>query len=302
MNKAAKTAKELKEFYGRTPKTANFAVMSLIVGIIIDKLNEVNLSELPRLRATDRVNSPTEAYANVPDRRLRTAPAATVEGVTNVLDLNIRLLERELKREEIKRRTAAEWRLIERSYIRHADYTLPDFYDDFKTRIERGQATWADYREERRKWRRCENRWCLNVFPVDRDHFKKGEIKARNKHAKFCSSTCRTEHFKALKQYERTAEMYDNPTYLPQSEIDAELELETSINDAISRRELPFEHEHLIALENGSMKVESFAPTDDEVNGEVYECVTYNLNDLTDEEIREKGLEKYAKKRSTVML
>ncbi|GIN39613.1 hypothetical protein [Heyndrickxia oleronia] len=324
-----KSIGEIKETFGSTPKKTNSAEMQLRVEILIDQFDDfekqgwksdpskINLTTFPKMKATHKVKwgsgfksrkfEGLERFANVNDRSLRKAPINTIEGVTKLIDHNIEWLLREQKREEIRRRSAKEWRTHERAYVVKSRYTITDFYDDFKTLIEEKKATWSDYRNERKKWRTCKNRFCLELFPIAKDHFKAGDQyfrhvykKPKNKHSKFCCDSCRKDHFDALKQFERTKEMYDNPTYLPQKEIDRELRLETSIQDEIYKHEISYQSSNLEALESGAMKYESFDVSDKEFHWG--ECVTYNINDLTDEEIREKKLEKYAKKRSVSML
>lgn len=312
------TVNQLKETYGKTPKSTNIVEMKLRVEMLIDQLDTIDLTDYPKMKAAHKVKWNKEfprrnyegldRYANVSERALRKAPVNTLEGITNLIDHNIEWLIREQKREEIRTRSAKEWRLLERAYITKSRYTITDIYDDYKKLIENKEATWSDYTEERKKWRTCKNKWCLNIFPVDRAHFKADDPyfqhvyrKAKNKHSKFCCDECRCEFDKALSQWEKTKKIYDNPTFLPQREINKELRLETSIQDIILSHEISYQPIDLEAIESGAMKSpQSFKVKDSEFWWG--ECETYNISDLTSEEICEKDLEKYAKKRSDFML
>lgn len=185
--------------------------------------------------------------SNASEREIRMAGGQLLEGWANILDSMAERLEREAQAAEIKQRTAREWRLLEREYIVRNRYNLLDLYDDFKTMIEDGTRTWADYADERKKWKTCKHRFCLNVFPIDKDHFHQQRAgaawdgKFRRKDSRFCCDACRTEHRDAIKQYKRTASIYDNPTYLPQAVINDELKLDESKDRAFRRNEVTYE-------------------------------------------------------------
>lgn len=314
------TIRSLKEKYGKTPKSTNSAEMKIRVEMLIDELDRLELSKLPRMKAKHPVKwnrdfrqkqyNGIRIYANVDPKYLRKAPIRTIEGATKLLDNNIEWLLREHKREEIRRRSAEEWRMLERAYITKARYTLTDLYDDFKTLIEKGEKTWADYTAERKKWKTCKHRFCLEIYPISNDHFRKDAYfrhvyaKPKRKDSKFCCDQCKKDAKKADKQFEITAKIYNNPTYLPKKEIKRELRLDSSVQDEIYKKEISYQAADLEALADGSMKYESFAESTVKENKDFWwgECKTYNINDLTDVEIKEEKLEKYARSRPNIML
>lgn len=207
--------------------------------------------------------------SNASEREIRTAGGQYVEGWANLLDGMAERLEREAQEAEIRQRTAREWRLLERGYIVRSRYTLLDFYDDYVTMIEDGDHTWANYTAERKRWRKCKHRFCLNVFPTDKDHFHQQRAGAawngrhKRKDSRFCCDACRTEHRDAVKQYRRTASMYDNPTYLPQAIINDELKLDASKDRAFRRNEITYEADNVESLDTGAMEYEAMYRVDE---------------------------------------
>src|SRR5699024_1844918 len=109
------------------------------------------------------------------------------------------------------------------------------------------------------KWRQCKHRFCLELFPIESDHFKKKDNQSmwfgtsKRKDSKFCCNKCRINHFKSQAQFDRTKKTYDNPTYLPQEIINSEIELDASKSDRVGKYEISYQTEHLDALSAGEM-------------------------------------------------
>lgn len=201
-----------------------------------------DLSKLNRLKARHYVkydgnNFPRRAiddltqYTNVDDVTLKRAPINTLEGYANAL-----LREAERKEQAEAKRTAKRY---DRSYVEKADYTITSLYSDYKTEIERGSKSWADYQQERKKWRRCKYKFCLNMFAIDKDNFI--GMGARRSDSRFCCDECRKSQYTInsnLKQYD---------SYLPVHEIVGEQM--DSVNDrerertaSYGEKELQLEH------------------------------------------------------------
>src|SRR5699024_9438722 len=93
-------------------------------------------------------------YTNVDDITLKRAPMTTLEGYANRL-----LVEAERKEQAEDRRQAKRY---DRSYVERANYPITSLYSDYKDMIEKGRKDWTDYKEERKKWRRCKYKFCIN--------------------------------------------------------------------------------------------------------------------------------------------
>lgn len=172
-------------------------------------------------------DSELERYANVDDVTLKRAPADTLEGVANALILELERAEQE--------RIRANPPVTCRGYIERSDYPLTSLYDDFKALIEAGVKDWDDYREERRKWRKCGHKYCLNYFPVCRDNFR--EVPAKRKDSRYCDATCQLSHREAIRRYERHGSYLPVYYYLP--------ELSESVGDRSRANEFANEYEDL---------------------------------------------------------
>ncbi|MBM7717679.1 hypothetical protein JOC94_004710 [Bacillus thermophilus] len=258
--------RKLNSLYGRTPDKQDtaeeIAARCAALTDQMDELLENRGHELKHLR-NQGVSKALEGRANVPLIYRKKANGQHIDAWANLLDKNYEWLERKYKEDEIKRRSAKEWRELERAYVVRSSYTLWDFYDDYKTLIEEKEADWNDYRTERKKWRQCKHRFCLELFPIDKSHFQSTNEEsqyyrdAKRKDARFCCVACRKGHFESVEQFARTAKLYDNPTYLPPEIINEELELDASKQERTESYEVSFsDDEQLEALKSG--KMESF--------------------------------------------
>jgi hypothetical protein len=110
-----------------------------------------------------------------------------------------------IEREQYKHYTRDQWEDLERQYVYRADFTQMDLYDMLMNQLERGKITRDQYRKERRKFKPCKHRFCLNYFTP------------RSKKHRFCCEDCRKRENDALKQFEITSQIYAAGTYLPPS-------------------------------------------------------------------------------------
>jgi hypothetical protein len=178
----------------------------------------MKLSNLTKLEARHKVKydgedfskrkiTGLEKYANVDDVTLKRADSEiTLEGLANKLIADWERLEQE--------RIRSNPPLYSREYVEHCDpYSIMSLYSDYKDLIEEGYKTWGDYRQERRKWRRCKHMFCVHMFPTDRHNFL-GK-RAKRKDSRYCSDTCRTNHRDAQRRFELTGSYLLEWFYLP---------------------------------------------------------------------------------------
>ncbi|PGS55102.1 hypothetical protein COC46_04040 [Bacillus sp. AFS041924] len=168
-----------------------------------------------------------EAYANVPDNRLKKAPLYTVEAAGNLLDFNADYLIKAAHNAAIANRTRKEWARLEYEYVERNDYNLRDLYDDLMERLDASEnfITFEEYREERRKWKRCKYYACDNYFPIANERIIRPHIKARRIDAEYCCDECKKSQENAKVRYEKTG------TYLP------EYAYEYVLEETIERKE-----------------------------------------------------------------
>lgn len=161
-----------------------------------------------------------QAYANVPDDRLKKAPLHTAEAIGNLLNYNADYLLKVSHEEAVKNRTRKEWQRLEYEFVEKSDYNLRDLYDDLMERMDAPEdyITAEQYREERRKWKRCKFYACDNYFPRTEDHmkshaFKLSGLKARRKDAEYCCDKCRKDQENALARMKKTGTLLPDYAY-----------------------------------------------------------------------------------------
>lgn len=178
-------------------------------------------SGFPRRNYTD-----LERYANVDDITLKRAPKNTLEGVANQLIANAERAEQE--------RIKTNPPVYSREYAEKADYTILDLYSDYKDIIELttllfivclqifgadawkwiGKVrTWDDYKAERKKWRLCKYKFCLNMFPIDKTNFMLREAKRSD--AVYCCDDCKTADRDANERFRKTGSYLPEFYYVP---------------------------------------------------------------------------------------
>lgn len=313
------TMSDLKERYGKVPdagatveelKVRVESLSYLMDDILEDYMEEAGVrpdimkathpvaynGEFPQKKCND-----IEVYANVSDSILRKAPVNTQEGIANLLLDNTEYLIRAHRKKEIETRSAAEWRQLEREYVNSSRFTIMDLYSDYKDLIEEGvmryvslltvfgfQAmtafdellTWEDYREERKKWKRCKHRFCLNMFPISKDNFKFSN-KAKKRDAKYCCGACNENEKYARRCFEKTGKLMENATFLPDffyEEVTEDWKGKRSRNLEVATDILTIEKQiHANKpIRKPIIKVEKTP---------VYGCVTRKLSDVTPEEL-----------------
>lgn len=221
-----------------------------------------------------------ERYANVDDVRLKRAPSDTLEGMANALILAAERAEQAKIRANPPRNC--------KGYVERSDYPITSLYSDFKDLIEAGEKDWDDYRVERRKWKRCKHMYCLNYFPTDKTNFKRFE--AKRKDSEYCDAWCRSAHRDAHRRFKKHGSYLPVYYYLAQQT--------ESVGNRARKNEHASEAESIekeITKQRPMMKRTS--DEIDEAQAGAGEVVTYNINDLSDEEIKEKNLCKYIEKR-----
>lgn len=222
-----------------------------------------------------------ERYANVDDVRLKRAPSDTLEGRANALILAAERAEQKAIKANPPRNC--------KGYVERSDYPITSLYSDFKDLIEAGEKDWDDYRAERRKWKRCKHMYCLNYFPIDKTNFKRFE--AKRKDSEYCDAWCRSAHRDAERRFDK------HGSYLPEHYYLSVLS--ESAGDRHRQNEFASEAESIekeITKQRPMMKRTS--DEIDEAQAGAGEVVTYNINDLTKQEIKEKNLQEYCEKSS----
>lgn len=228
--------------------------------------------------------------------------AIVLESLGDILDYVGENIEREALEKEIASRTVEEWRKLEYEYVNRADYTEPDLRDDVLTKLESGKITEEEAQAIYDKYRPCKHRFCLNFFEP--------------KHGRqvYCDDTCKENEKYALREFARTSKLYTNGTYLPVFAYKNIRSKQAQENFEKSERLFEGETLQLIADEKELKFYEVNQPTtttskqnkfrrekqwliDKEIeraeNEGPAEVGTYNMYDLTINEIREKKLEKF---------
>lgn len=173
-------------------------------------------AEFPRLKKP----SLYEQYANVSDVALKMAPKNSLEGRGNKLILDAE--------REAQQRARLFPPVTDRAYVESADFTLPDLYNDIVSRMEwtivcylirwsvfgfsaistyDSVLDWEYYRNERKKWRKCRYKYCLNMFAIKGDNIR--EQRAKRSDSRFCCGGCRLSADDADLRYEQ------HGSYLP---------------------------------------------------------------------------------------
>jgi hypothetical protein len=169
-----------------------------------------------------------QAYANVPEHRLKKAPLYTSEAIGNLLNFNANYLVRAHELDEIKNRTRKEWQRLEYEYVQRSDFNLRDLHEVLLNHMDEtvlGNSIGKDYRNERKHWRKCSCYSCDNYFPTKKNHFmaekriwKFKEIDTGNKNSRYCSESCRKRQEKALVRLRNTGTLLPDYVYKPVSE------------------------------------------------------------------------------------
>jgi hypothetical protein len=161
-----------------------------------------------------------QAYANVPEDRLKRAPLHTAEAIGNLLNFNADYLLKAKHEAAVKARTRKEWRKAEYEYVEKSDYNLRDLYDDLMERMDatENNITAEEYRAERRKWKECGYYACDNRFPTSKEHmrshaFNQSGLKFRRPDTKYCCTDCRKAQENALVRLKKTGTLLPEHAY-----------------------------------------------------------------------------------------
>jgi hypothetical protein len=161
-----------------------------------------------------------QAYANVPEDRLKRAPLHTAEAIGNLLNFNADYLLKAKHEAAVKARTRKEWRKAEYEYVEKSDYNLRDLYDDLMKRMDATEnyITAEEYRVERRKWKECGYYACDNYFPTNENHmrshaFNQSGLKFRRPDTKYCCTDCRKDQENALARLKKTGTLLPEYAY-----------------------------------------------------------------------------------------
>lgn len=161
-----------------------------------------------------------EPFANITDKQLRMASSKTLEGQANALLKQIESDEQE--------RARLYPPVYDRSYVERAEFTITDLYNDIVSQMEWSTVCylirlsvfgndalstyddvlqWNDYRKERKKWRKCRYKFCLNMFAIDRDNIRNQPPKRSD--SRYCCGECRKADHEATDRYKK------HGSYLP---------------------------------------------------------------------------------------
>lgn len=173
-------------------------------------------AEFPRLKKP----SLYEQYANISDVVLKMAPKDSLEGKANKL-----ILDDEREKQERARLYPP---VTDRAYVERADFTVTDLYNDIVSRMEwtvvcylmrcsvfgfsaistyDSVLDWEYYRNERKNWRKCRYKYCLNMFALKGGNIR--EQSPKRSDSRYCCDACRKGADDAEGRYEQ------HGSYLP---------------------------------------------------------------------------------------
>lgn len=169
-----------------------------------------------------KVNNPSllEQFVNVDDVYLKRAPETSLEGMAREL---IKLSEH-MERAEIKACPPTN----DRAYVERSDFTITDLYNDISVKIEwsilryiallqtfkfdalslyETVLDWSYYREQRKKFRSCRHKYCLNMFAIEGCNIRNERPKRLD--SRYCCDSCRKADYDSKKRFK------ENGSYLP---------------------------------------------------------------------------------------
>lgn len=158
----------------------------------------------------DGLNRDVEQYLDATDKPSHKS-LGIIAGIYDYVAENI-------EREQYKHYTREQWAELERQYVYRAEFTQMDLYDMLMRKLERGKITREQYLEERRQFKPCKHRFCLNYFTP------------RRKDQRYCCEDCRKREDKATAEFERTSKIYAAGTYLPPTAYKEPRQLENERN------------------------------------------------------------------------
>lgn len=175
----------------------------------MDKVKKLKVTHkfIPNAEFPNRKLTDLTIYTNVDDVSLKKAPKSTLEGMANRL-----LVESERAEQDAIRKKPPKY---DRSYVERATYPLTDLHADFAAIIKHpySNVTWADYPTERRKWRKCKHKFCLDYFPITKDNFKGKSAKRSD--SEYCCGSCQIAANDAEKRFKKHGSYLPVSFYLP---------------------------------------------------------------------------------------
>lgn len=165
--------------------------------------HEIDYSAYSRLKAFHTVKyggdfprrklNTLEQFTNVTDMQLKRAARNTLEGAARDM------ITQNERTEQIVERVCPPVNC--KGYVERAEYSITSLYSDYKDLIEAGERNWTDYHAERKKWRKCRHMYCLNIFSIDRDNFRR--FPSKRKDSRYCCDDCRIAHRDAERRYKK---------------------------------------------------------------------------------------------------
>ncbi|WP_446937106.1 hypothetical protein [Lysinibacillus fusiformis] len=162
-----------------------------------------------------------ERFANVDEVYLKRAPKGSLEYEA------LQLIKQSESEEQALARVNSS--VTDRSYVERSDFTLQDLYNDIRSVMEwysiatylmrllifgnsalvtyTDRLDWDYYRSERKKFRSCHYKYCLNMFPIEGDNIRQGDSKRTD--SRYCCDTCRKADYDATERYKK------HGSYLP---------------------------------------------------------------------------------------
>lgn len=162
-----------------------------------------------------------EPFANVDDVYLKRAPKGSLEYEA------LQRVKQSESDEQGQARIHAP--ITDRSYVERSDFTVQDLYNDIRSIMEwyniaaylmrllifgnsalstyTDRLDWDYYRAERKKFRSCQYRYCLNMFPIEGDNIRGDSAKRSD--SRYCCETCRKSAFDSQERYKK------HGSYLP---------------------------------------------------------------------------------------
>lgn len=190
-----------------------------------------------------------EQFANVDDVYLKRASDKTLEGQANVLIKQSEYIERELARINPP--------VYDRAYVERSEFTITDLYNDIVSLMEwytiatylmrllifgtdalstyTERLEWDYYREQRRKFRKCHYKFCLNMYAIEGDNIRGARPKRTD--SRFCCEQCRKADFEATSRYKKHGSYLPVDYYKPI--------LSESVGDKIRKREVATTYENI---------------------------------------------------------
>jgi len=170
-----------------------------------------------------------ERFANVDEVYLKRAPKGSLEYEA------LQLIKESESAEQEKARINAP--VTDRSYIERSDFTLQDLYNDIVSLMEwysiatylmrllifgnsalstyTDRLDWEYYRAERKKFRGCRYKYCLNMFPIEGDNIRGADPKRVD--SRYCCETCRKADHDATKRFQQYGSYLPVYYYLEQT-------------------------------------------------------------------------------------